>query len=198
MKVFFSVPVADADNVCECGLKVSEYGDRMVTVNGREMSFVSAYLNPNDAEKDDGRMIIRLIPDDAHCYIAEGSFYEEHMLCIKSGGDDFWLKKYQETIIPAAEYKFGMYRKPEYLIGRTLFSDQIEKFDRRKGEPILYNNSKELYIGSAVRYAEESCEDFYETAVSAVHAENGLKYIDGQMYKIFIDKDENTVFITKK
>lgn len=198
MKVFFPVPIADLDDVCECGLKISKYANRTINVNGREMTCISAYLNPNDAEKDESLEMIRLIPDEAHCYVAEGAFYEEHLLCVACGGDDFWLKKYQDTIISASDYRFGMYRKPEYLIGRTLFSEQIEKFDRRKGEPILYNDSQELYIGSAVRYAEEICEDFYETAVSAVHSECGLQHIDGQRYKIFVDEDGNTVFITKK
>ena len=198
MKVFFSVPDTAVDDICDCGLKVSEYKNRTVSVGGVPTNFIAAKLNPNDIEKDDGETVIRLVPDEAHCYVAEGAFYEEHILCVQSGGDDFWLKKYEKTVIPVSEYKFGMYRNPDYLIARTLFSEQIEKFDRRKGEPILYNDSDELYMGRMVRYAEDMCENFYEVAVRAVFEKNGLEVLEGQKYKIFKDENKNSTFIVRK
>ncbi|MBE7064364.1 MAG: hypothetical protein E7384_00895 [Ruminococcaceae bacterium] len=198
MKVFFSVQEEAVEDICECGLKVSEYKNRTVSVNGNLTSFIAAKLNPNDLEKADGCMIIRFIPDDSHCFIAEGAFYDEHILCVQSGGDDFWLKKYEDTIVPVSQYKLGQYRNPDYLIGRTLFAEQIEIFDIRKGEPILYSNSEELYIGKSVRTAEEMREDFYEIAVEAVCSKEGLTVLDGQKYRIYKDTNGAPVFIAKK
>lgn len=198
MKVFFSVPDSELEDICECGLKISEYKDRTVSVNGMALNFIAAKLNPNDVEKQDCHTVLRLVPDDSRSYIAEGAFYDEHLLCIQSGGDDFWLRQYEKTIVPVSQYRLGMYRNPEYLIGRTLFSSQIETFDRRKGEPILYNDSAELYIGKSVREAEEKCDSFYEVAVSAVCEKSGCRVLDGQKYRIYTDENGKTVFISNK
>ena len=197
MKVFFSVPTSAVDDVYECGLKVSEYKNRTVSVGDAVTNFIAAKLNPGDIEKTDDKTVIRLVPDEAHCYVAEGAFYEEHILCMQSGGDDFWLRKYEATVIPVSEYKFGMYRNPDYLIGRTLFPGQIERFDRRKGEPILYNDSDELYVGRMVRTAEDMCENFYEVAVRAVFEKCDFEVIEGQKYRIF-KNESNSTFIVKK
>ena len=198
MKVFFSVPDQAVDDICDCGLKVSEYKNRTVTVGGLTTHYIAAKLNPNDIEKADGETVIRLVTDESYCFVAEGAFFEEHILCVQSGGDDFWLRKYENTVIPASEYKFGMYRNPDYLICRTLFSEQIERFDRRKGEPILYNDSDELYMGRMVRMAEDMCENFYEVAVEAVFEKSGFEILEGQKYKIFKDENNNSVYIAKK
>jgi len=198
MKVFFSVPDSTVEDICDCGLKVSDYKNRTFLQGENAADFIAAQLNPNDLDKLHSHTVIRLVPDDSHSFIAEGAFYDEHIMCMQSGGDDFWLRKYVATVIPVAQYKFGMYRKPEYLINRTLFPEQIELFDRRKGEPILYNNSAELYIGKSVRAAEELCDDFYEVAVSAVCEKNRYSVLDGQKYRIYTDENGETVFITKK
>lgn len=200
MKVFFAVPDSSVEDVCECGLKISEYKNRTMVICGNEVNVVSACLNPNDLEKKDGYTIVRLVPDDTHCFIAEGSFYGEYEAAIRTGADgEIWKKEYEKSVIPVSQYRLGMYRAPEYLIIRTLFSGQIEKFDRRKGEPILYNNSEELYIGNAVRAAEECCDNFYEIAVSAVYEKkSGFKVTEGEKYIFFSDESGKIEFIAEK
>lgn len=200
MKVFFAVPDSAVEDICECGLKISEYKNRTVVISGNELNAVSARLNPNDLEQIEGYTVIRLVPDDAHSFISEGSFYDEYVMALQNGGDEvFWKKEYEKSMIPVSQYKLGMYRSPEYLIIRTLFSEQIETFDRRKGEPILYNNSTELYIGNAVRSAEEHCDDFYENAVCAFYEKKPcMKVTVGEEYVFFSDENGEIEFISKK
>ena len=203
MKVFFAVSESDAEEVSACGMKVSRYATRNVSIDGVEHRCIVAALTPGDIvnASDSGIEVLRLNPDDLHGWIAEGVFYEEYG-CADVNGEDrnFWMSEYEKSIIPAAEYKLGMYKKPEYLIYRTLFPESIERFDRRRGEPILYDNSNELYMGKAMSFAEENCDDFYELALKAFAdrwaAGNGFSVRNGGKYTIYMDENGNVKYIS--
>ncbi len=203
MKVFFAVPAEAAEDVCDCGIKVSEYKDRVINVSGVEFNCVSTYLNPRDCSKlnDSGVVVLRLNSDDSCSYVAEGAFYEEYKCALRLGADaEFWKQKYDSSVVVASDYKLGMYKKPEYLICRTMFPDSVEKFDIRRSEPVLYNNSEELYIGRAVRYAEENCDDFYELAVTSLMNQMAekqeLRVHTGEKYTVYSDASGEVKFIS--
>ncbi|MBQ8827599.1 MAG: hypothetical protein IJZ90_00460 [Clostridia bacterium] len=203
MKVFFAVSESVADEVCDCGIKMSEYADRCVLIAGAERKCIAAALTPGDivCAADTAVEVLRLNPDDSHGWIAEGAFYEEYILNReKSEEVYFWKSEYEKSLMPVKDYKLGMYKKPEYLIYRTLFPDVIERFDRRRGEPILYNNSNELYIGKAIRFAEEKCDDFYELAVKAFAdrwaVENSMTVKKGEKYTMYIDGDGTVKYVS--
>lgn len=193
MKVFYYADKNLVEEIKECGIKLNSNCSREITVKGVVKKCILAYLNPADCYlfDDDNASILKIKAPSDSSYIAEGSLYDESDLTM-----------YQMSLIPIEEYKLGTYRKPECLISCTLLPHQIEYFDRRRDEPILYDNSEHIYIERVVYHAQEECPYYNDFALSKYYdilAENG-DYIKRDIgdYYIYIKKDNKDIVATKK
>ncbi len=153
VEVYYYLPSSEADNVIECGLKLSRWSDREVDLNGERRKCISALLNP----KDDAKMLqskehtcVKLQVHPRSCYIAERYF---------AGGAGTG-ELYSKSIIPAYNYVFGSYRMPQCLVMTTILPGYIRRYDKRLDSPVLYDNSEELYINNMLEFLGEDDAGF--------------------------------------
>ncbi|MCX8130762.1 MAG: hypothetical protein N3I35_11760 [Clostridia bacterium] len=160
IEVYYYIPVEEAGNAVECGLKLSKWFDKEVVVNGEIKKCISALLNPrDDLEKfrSAGLKCIKLELSPSYCFVADNSLYE-----IGTNSADI-MKVYEKSVIPAENYVFGTYRMPECLVTCTVIPGQISALDRHLDSPILYNNSEELYVNNIIEGYKEENIDFNDT-----------------------------------
>ncbi|MFA6308778.1 MAG: hypothetical protein WC677_03405 [Clostridia bacterium] len=151
--VFYYVSNIEVSNSVSCGLKLSEWGEKEVRVEGITRNCIRALLNPKDdidKYKSDNFKCLRLDIKLRHCFVADSMLY-------RAGEENpEVMELYNESIVPAENYVFGTYRIPECLITSTVLSDQIEVLDKRIDLPILYDNSEDLYETNLIEnYREE-------------------------------------------
>lgn len=157
VEVYFYVPVASAENIAACGLKLSEWYNREVNIGGEYRKCIAALLNPRDdiaAYRSADYRCIKLEVNPKYCYIAEGFFY--HMGMEKPEIREM----YENSAIPAAEYVFGKYRMPECLVLTTVIGDSINVLDGKFDSLILFNNSEDLYFNNILERLKDEHKDF--------------------------------------
>jgi hypothetical protein len=200
VEVYYYIPVEEAENAVECGLKLSRWFEKEVMLNGESKKCISTLLNPRDdlnKFKSAEMNCIKLELPPNYCYVADRALYDM--------GISSWefMKKYEESIVPAEKYTFGTYRMPECLVTCTIISDQISILDGHLDSPILYYNSEELYVNNIIEGYKESFRDFNDTMLYCYYSK--LSEL-GQLTKTenvekgltaFIDRDTGKVFTVK-
>lgn len=144
--VYFYVPAEKADDVVECGMKLSEWKDREQQTPwsyGPSPCFC-ALLHPNDdrRSKDPAYRCIKISIPAEDCVIADGDLYRLSMEYPEI------RQKYIDTMVPLSKYRFGSFRNPECLIFTTILGDQISVYGKGLDDPILYENSEALYVNN--------------------------------------------------
>lgn len=160
VEVYYYIPVADTEDVNDCGLKLSKWHEKQVLINGEQKMCISALLNPKDdikKYKSDKFKCIKLQMEPRFCFVADKSLYE---VGLKSNEV---MELYTASIKPVEQYIFGSYRLPECLVTTTVMSDNIGILNKGLDSPVLFNNSEELYINNMVEYYKETHEDFNDT-----------------------------------
>jgi hypothetical protein len=193
LKVFYFTKIDSAEEVMDCGIKLNQYFEREITVNEFKKRFLLTYLHPADSTKfyDDTYKAVKIkAPDDAS-YIAEGALYDEENMSL-----------YESSLVPIREYRLGTYRKPECLIQCTLLPHQIEDFDRRRDEPILYDCSENLYLNRVLYKVREEFSFFDDLALERYYdvlVEEG-KYIKEECnrFNVYINNDDNEIITIRK
>lgn len=193
MKVFYYADKNLIDEIKECGIKLNSNFSREITIKGVAKKCILTYLNPADCNLfyNDNYNAVKIKAPSDSSYIAEGAVYDVSDLTL-----------YEKSLISINEYKLGTYRKPECLISCTLLPYQIEYYDRRRDEPILYDNSEHIYLERVVYQAQEECPFYNDFALSKYYdilAGNG-DYIKKDIgdYYIYINKENNDIVATRK
>lgn len=141
-----------------CGMKLSKWADRNILINGEEKKYISSYLNPRDnmiKYKSQDFKVVKLEIDMKYCYAAEGFFMD-----FKSASELGSLL-YAESIIPAKDYVFGMYRKPECLIAKTILPEEmIIQSECGLSFPLFYESSQSLYLSKLMEGLREENQSF--------------------------------------
>ena len=193
MKVFYFTKIDSAEEVMDCGIKLNQYFEREITVNEFKKRFLLTYLHPADSTKfsDDTYKAVKIKAPDDTSYIAEGALYDEENMSL-----------YESSLVPIREYRLGTYRKPECLIQCTLLPHQIEDFDRRRDEPILYDCSENLYLNRVLYKVREEFSFFDDLALERYYdvlVEEG-KYIKEECnrFNVYINNDDNEIITIRK
>lgn len=146
------------DEIEGCGMKLSKWADRSVSINGEEKKYISSYLNPRDnmvKYKSQDYKVVKLEIDMRYCYVAEGFFMDFN------SASDLGSLLYAESIIPARDYVFGMYRKPECLIAKTILPEEmIIQSESGLSFPLFYENSQGLYLSKLMEGLREENQSF--------------------------------------
>lgn len=140
------------DEIDGCGMKLSQWADRQVFINGEERNYISSLLNPRDnieKYKSKEYKVVRLNVDIDYCYVAEGFLLKEGFNSSES------LNLYTKTIIPAKEYILGMYRQPECLVAKTILPQEMTVPGRALSFPNFYESSEELYLNKLMEGLRE-------------------------------------------
>jgi hypothetical protein len=160
IEVYYYIPAIHAENASDCGLKLSDWYDREVVIDGEIKKCITALLNPRDnyekySSSEYKCLKFQLLPK--YCHIADGMLYRV--------GFSFngIMDLYGKSIIPIESYIFGSYRLPECLVACTVIGEDIEILDKRFDTPILYRNSEDLYLNNLIEGYKDVHENFYDT-----------------------------------
>ena len=157
-ELYFFVPRDRIQDVVDCGLKLSEWYDREITLPGAPGSRIvlKAYLNPRDDRaryNDPNYKCIRLNVDLEYCKVADSTLY-------RMGQDEpYLMQKYYESIIPLKDYRFGTFREPEVLVLTSVLPEYIELTGVAMDVPLLYESSEALYLTNLMEKQEEVYKD---------------------------------------
>jgi len=198
--VYIYIPATEVEKAVECGLKLSVWYDRMVSIGGERKRCIPALLNP----KDDMRKFIsselkclKIEIDARNTFVSDGYLYEmgkKHPQV---------LEMYEESIIPLQDYIFGLYRLPVCLITTTILSEQISIMDKRIGSPVLFSSSEELYIHNIIEMNREMNDGFNDSLLYCylcrlVETGEVVKIEDRETgMAVFINRDRNRKCLVK-
>lgn len=200
-ELYFFVSRDKVQDIVDCGLKLSEWYDREITLPGMNGSrkVLKAYLNPRDDRakyKDAGFQCLRLNVDLDYCRVADWALY-------KIGRDEpFLMQKYYESIIPLRDYRFGTFREPEVLVMTSILPEYIEITGVAMDIPLLYESSEALYLTNLMEKQEELYKDSGNHLLYAFYTYleargQVVRYEDKEKnYAVFFarDNDEYAVF----
>lgn len=192
VEVYFYMPADRAENVTECGMKLSEWYDREINIDGAYRKCISTLLNPRDdiaAYKSQNCRCIKLEVNSKYCYVADGFLYR---MCANRPEI---MKMYEESIVPVEEYRFGKYRMPECLVTCTVVGNSISLLDRRRDTPILFSSSEELYFNNVVEGFREEHDDFNDAIL--FYLLNALADA-GSVKKVVDEKTCMAIFVEEK
>ncbi|NLE23993.1 MAG: hypothetical protein GX625_01415 [Clostridiaceae bacterium] len=156
--LYFFVPKEKIEDVVDCGLKLSEWYDREITLPGTSESrkVLKAFLNPRDdikMLKDPNYQCVRLQVDLEYCRVADASLY-------RMGQEDSGIKElYDKNIIHLKDYCFGTFRNPEVLVTTSVLPEFIKVTGTALDIPLLYENSENLYLVNLMEKQEEQYND---------------------------------------
>jgi len=145
------------DEIEGCGMKLSRWADRQVVINGEEKNFISSLLNPRDnmdRYKSTDFKVVKLEIDMRYCFVAEGFLLKRDFHSLHNSS------LYEETIIPAKDYIFGMYRQPECLIAKTILPNEMKISGKGLSFPFFYESSESLYLNKIMQSMRDETPRF--------------------------------------
>lgn len=157
VEVYFYIPAESTGNAVECGIKLSEWYNREIVIEGDKKKCITALLNPRDDHEkyiSPAYSCLKLEVQPKYCFVADSLLYE--------AGTEYpeVMDMYRRSIVPIGQYVFGNYRLPECLITSTIIGEQISVAGKGLDTPILYNNSQELYFSNILEGFKEAHDDF--------------------------------------
>ncbi|MDQ2086378.1 hypothetical protein RBH29_08040 [Herbivorax sp. ANBcel31] len=199
VEVYYYVPVEEFENAVECGLKLSKWHDKEVSIGIDKTKCISALLNPkDDIEKynSDKFKCLKFELYQRYCYVADRYLYDVGLV-----HSDI-MKLYLDSIMPIENYTFGLYRFPECLITSTIIGDQISILDKRLDSPVLFDNSEELYTNNIIEDYRDEDSSFNDTLLyhyySHLVERKELKRYEDDKTVIFLDEEIERPFVIKK
>lgn len=195
--VYYYVPAKMADHIIDCGLKLSEWFDREVLLEGETRKCISTLLNPRDDRekyKSARFRCLKIEVDPRNCYVADRFLHETGQFSDKAA------ELYQKTVILAENYKFGMYRLPECLLSGTILTEQIRPVEKRLNNPVLFESSEKLYTSNIMENYREENDRFNDVLLYYFYNKLAeFKKIDKIEDKekgmaVFFDKEQEKTF----
>ncbi|NLC68428.1 MAG: hypothetical protein GX754_06515 [Clostridiaceae bacterium] len=190
-EVYCYIPAGKVEYVVECGVKLSEWHDKEVVINGFKKKCITALLNPkDDMDKYHNKdfVCVKLEVPNNYCFVADRYLYRAG---INMPGI---MPMYYASIVPINDYVFGMHRLPECLVTSTVIAGQVKVMNRIIDSPVLFNNSEELYLDNIIEMNKEERADFKDAILYYFYSKLAeLKKID----KIEDKKEKTAIFIDR-
>ncbi|MCX7920789.1 MAG: hypothetical protein N3B21_02010 [Clostridia bacterium] len=200
VEVYYYIPVNEVDNAVECGLKLSKWAEKEVTIDGESRKCISALLNPKDdmeKYKSADYKCVKLELPHKYCFMADRHLYEV------GKKSPTVMDMYTGSIIPIENYIFGSYRLPECLVITTVIAGQISILGKRLDSPVLFNNSEELYINNIIESYKEEHDDFndcllynFYCKLAEIGKADKIEDTDNKI-AVFIDRARRRAFTIK-
>lgn len=193
--VYYYVPVEKANDVVECGMKLSEWKDREQETpwSSGTRPCICTLLHPEDDKRsrDISYQCIKINIPAEDCIVADRDLYR-----LSRKYPDI-RKKYVDTMVPLNRYMFGTFRNPECLIFTTILSEQISFYGRGLEDPILYESSESLYVHNILERFKDKCSDINQVMLYcflSAQLKNNLVeglYDNSNGLAFFIDKESD-------
>ena len=176
MQVYIHLPRHEAARAIAGGIKLSEKKERDFTYHGLQYNCFAGWLHPNDdaahlaSEDEGGASCLRLNIDARYCFVEDQDL---------------------GTIKPFAKYRLGEFRRPQCLVCCTVLPSRIKLQGRRLDEPLLYENSHELYIENLQAILDGQYQSFKNDQLCGFFT---LLAKDGRFRRI--EKDDCVLFVS--
>ena len=148
LDIFYYVKTNQLDEIQNYGIKLSECYTRRLEIQESEKLFLTGLLNPkDDIEKfnDKEYTCIKLNLNIATLKVADSALIDS--------------KYYEKSVIPFTEYELGTYMLPEVLISMSILPEVIEEINYYIDSPLLYDNSKELYVNNLIEKISDKLDN---------------------------------------
>jgi hypothetical protein len=191
MEVYFYIKSELSESAVDCGLKLSEHYEKVVTINGEEKKCISTLLNPKDdldKYRSSEYKCLKFDLPSKLCYVAD-----RYMNVVGAGSKEA-MEIYIKSIIPLKDYIFGSFRFPECLVSSTIMPEQISILDKRLDSPILYDNSEELYVNNIIESYKEEHGDFQDVLLYSFYS----KLAEQKNFEMIVDNDNKIAIILDK
>lgn len=164
LDIFYYVKTDELDDILNYGIKLSESYTRKLDINGTEKLFLTGLLNPKDELdkfNNEYYTCLKLNLNIATLKVADSALYDS--------------KYYEDTIIPFTEYELGKYIEPEVLISMSILPEIIEEINYYIDYPLLYENSKELYVNNLIEKISNELDNSKDIMLNALLKEYSTK-----------------------
>lgn len=156
--VYFYVPQNELKDIVDCGLKLSEWFDREISLPGliENKKVLKALLNPRDDEEkleNPAYQCLRLDVDVEYSRVGDSDLYQVGLK------EPTLMEAYKSSVIPLRNYRFGTFRNPEVLIMTSVLAEKIEIMGKIFDTPILYESSEKLYLNNIMDKHNETWND---------------------------------------
>lgn len=157
-ELYFFVTKEKIGDIIDCGLKLSEWYDRVLSIPGivDNKKVIKAFLNPRDhqeALRNSDYECLRLDVDLEYCKVADGFLYAMGL------DNPEFMKRYYNSMVPLQDYCFGTFRDPEVLVMASILPEFIEVTGKALDIPLLYESSEVLYLVNRMEKHEELYKD---------------------------------------
>ena len=127
-----------ASDCLKYGIKLSEFGNKVLTLNDGVKSGILAFLAPKDSPLygNDNYECIRVNPTGLSA-IVYNKVCENTEL----------IENYTKSL---EEYKLGDYESPEAIIMSSILSDNLSHYNKILDKPLLVQNSREYYYEKCI------------------------------------------------
>ncbi|MBN2853522.1 MAG: hypothetical protein JXQ23_12370 [Clostridia bacterium] len=193
MIAYYYIKKEETEETSDCGLKLSKWCDTEIIIDIFKKKAITAYLTPKDNIRkymDPDYDCLKLELNDEKAYIVENVFFE-------TGHQELYLN----SVIPARQYKVGMYRKPAFTITYTVLGEFISVLDKNRDIPILFENDEEQYLKTLMAKLENEDTHFYDRALHG-YFENNSQFTkiesDNKKYSIYESSGQHYIIRMKR
>ncbi len=202
--VYFQIKSTAVADAVQCGMKLKEFASRELVLgnDGQARPVMVAWLHPDDLpQKSDNPgtdrqfTCLRLEVDSARCFIGDADLYRAGLR------HPNLMQRYLASIVILRDYQYGNFCSPECLLTHSILDQQIEIMGTAKDVPVLFENSKTLYMQHMMDNYEEAVQDGGNALLFSwcrLQESKGLleRYMDETMGKeIFVSKRTGKVVV---
>ncbi len=134
--IYFYVDSSKLSTIQNFGLKLSDNFSHTIPINGLQKRVFVGLLNP----KDD---MFKYNSKDYTCL--KVSLYEEQCYVLNEVQLIITPKDGDYGLIRLSDYIYGTYENPRVIFNTSILPEQIEVLNDTIDEPILFENSKDLF-----------------------------------------------------
>ena len=169
-----------ASDCLKYGIKLSEFGNKVLTLNDGVKSGILAFLAPKDSPLygNDSYECIRVNPTGLSA-IVYNKVCENTEL----------IENYTKSL---EEYKLGDYESPEAIIMSSILSDNLSHYNKILDKPLLVQNSREYYYEKCINEIMEtdmfSKYELYQTLLILGDQKKVLNTEKYQNVKVYTDQ----------
>lgn len=169
-----------ASDCLKYGIKLSEFGNKVLTLNDGVKSGILAFLAPKDSPLygNDSYECIRLNPTGLSAIVY-------NKVCENTD----LIENYTKSL---EEYKLGDYESPEAIIMSSILSDNLSHYNKILDKPLLVQNSREYYYEKCINEIMEtdmfSKYELYQTLLILGDQKKVLNTEKYQNIKVYTDQ----------
>ncbi len=136
--LYIYVDKTKVEDCLKYGMKLSEYGNKILHYPEVEKRGINAYLSPKDCDKytDDLYECLRVIPNNLNVIVYNKLFEKSNLL--------------DEYSCNIEDYTIGDYELPEAIICSSILGSNLVAYNKILDKPLVVQNSREFYYEKCI------------------------------------------------